>query len=175
MQKYNGHFILKMFDVFEKSSVNIIYLLSCFYDSVIISKPHTSRYANSEKYIICKNFKFNNTEEISIKFINILKVLETIDFNKSLITSIINIPMQAYYISHVKEINAIFGQQQIDNILSTIKIITHKDRKNEKIQHLKSNNIQKCITWCTKNKIPHKKNYHTTNIFLGESRKKNNV
>ena len=172
MQKYNGHFILKMFDIFNKSSINIIYLLSCFYDSVIISKPNTSRYANSEKYIICKNFKFSNTEEISRKFINILKILESIDFNKYTITSIINIPMQYYYINHLREINAVFGQQQIDNILSTIKIITHKDRKSEKIQQLKTTNIQKCIKWCEKNKILYNKNYPATNIFLGERVKK---
>ena len=50
---------------------------------------------------------------------------------------------------------------------STVKIITHKDRKNDKIQSLKSHNIQKCITWCINNKIPYNKNYPTNNIFLG--------
>jgi len=171
MQKYNGSFILKMFDTFNKGSVEIIYLLSCFYDSVIITKPNTSRYANSEKYVVCKHFKFSNTEEIATKFINILKILESIDFNKYIIKSIINIPMQFYYLNNIREINAILGQQQIDNILSTIRIITHKDRKSDKLQHLKINNIQKCIKWCEKNKIAHNKNYQTTNIFLGERSK----
>jgi hypothetical protein len=70
--------------------------------------------------------------------------------------------------NHIKETNAILAHQQIDNILSTIKIITHKDRKTEKIQSLKSQNIQKCINWCITNKIPYNKNYQTNNIFLGE-------
>ena len=52
--------------------------------------------------------------------------------------------------------------------MNTIKIITHKDRKNDKIQSLKSHNIQKCITWCINNKIPYNKNYPSNNIFLGE-------
>ena len=38
MQKYNGHFILKIFDIFDKASVDIIYLLSCFYETIIISR-----------------------------------------------------------------------------------------------------------------------------------------
>ena len=175
MQKYNGSFILKMFDTFKEGSINIIYLLSCFYESVIITKPNTSRYANSEKYVVCKHFKFSNTEEIATKFINILKILESIDFNKYIIKSIINIPIQFYYLNNIREINAILGQQQIDNILSTIRIITHKDRKSDKIQHLKLNNIQKCVKWCEKNRINHNKNYQTTNIFLGERGRNNKM
>ena len=175
MQKYNGCFILKMFDTFKEGSINIIYLLSCFYDSVIITKPNTSRYANSEKYIVCKHFKFSNTDEISNKFINILKILGSIDFNKYIIKSIINIPIQFYYLNNIREINAILGQQQIDNILATIKIITHKDRKSDKIQHLKLNNIQKCVKWCEKNRINHNKNYQVVNIFLGERGRNNKI
>ena len=61
MQKQGGHFILKVFDIFHQSSVELIYLLSCFYERVYIIKPHTSRHANSEKYIVCKKFKFSDT------------------------------------------------------------------------------------------------------------------
>lgn len=168
MQKHNGHFVLKIFDMFEKSTKEIIFLLSCLYEKVIISKPYTSRYANSEKYLICKNFKYNNTDELSNKFINILKCLESFDFNTYNISSILNINIHAYFMNHIKETNAILAHQQIDNILSTIKIITHKDRKTEKIQSLKSQNIQKCIQWCLTNKIPFNKNYQSNNIFLGE-------
>ena len=171
MQKYGGHFILKIFDVFEKSSIENLFLLSCFYDKVIVSKPCTSRSANSEKYIICKNFKYKTTEHITQKLVNILKLFEGLDFNKYTIFSILNIPIHSYYLTNLKEINSILGHQQIDNILNTIKLITHKDRKGDKIQHLKNHNIQKCINWCINNKIPYNKNYHTNNIFLGDRTK----
>ena len=168
MQKHNGHFILKIFDMFEKPTREIIFLLSCLYEKVVISKPYTSRYANSEKYLICKSFKYNNTDELSTKFINILKCFESFDFEKYNISSILNINIHAYFMNHIKETNAILAHQQIDNILTTIKIITHKDRKTEKIQSLKSQNIQKCIQWCSTNKISFNKNYQSNNIFLGE-------
>ena len=171
LQKHNGHFILKIFDMFESSTTEIIFLLSCLYESVIITKPHTSRYANSEKYIICKNFKCTNTDELSKKFINILKLFETFDFEKFSITSILNLRIHSYYSNNIKEVNAILGHQQIDNILNTIKIITHKDRRTDKIQSLKTSNIQKCIQWCVNNKMPYNKNYKSTNIFLGERTK----
>ena len=56
MQKIGGSFVLKMFDCFHGNTVNIIYVLGIFYEKVSISKPDTSRSANSEKYIICKKF-----------------------------------------------------------------------------------------------------------------------
>jgi 23S rRNA U2552 (ribose-2'-O)-methylase RlmE/FtsJ len=171
MQKLHGTFVLKIFDILEKSTMQVLYLLNCFYETIIITKPYTSRNANSEKYIICKGFKYSDTGSISTKFINILKIFEPLDFNKYTIVSILDIPLQSYYHTHVTEINAILGHKQIDNILNTIKIITHKDRKNEKIQHLKTNNIQKCINWCINNNIPYNKNYQSNNIFLGERTK----
>lgn len=168
MQSINGSFILKIFDMFENSTLEILYLLSCFYNKVIVCKPNTSRSANSEKYIVCKNFKYNNTDEISNKFINILKIFETLDFNKYTIYSILNIPILSYYKTNLLEINASLGHYQIENILNTIKIITHKDKKYEKTQHLKSNNIQKCMNWCINNNIPYNKYFQHNNIFLGE-------
>jgi len=171
LQKYNGHFILKIFDMFETSTTEIIFLLSCLYDSVIITKPLTSRYANSEKYVICKNFKFTDTSELSVKFINILKLFESFNFKKFSITSILNLDIHSYYYNNIKEINAILGHQQMDNILNTIKIITHKDSRSDRTQLLKNTNIQKCIQWCVNNKIPYNKSYQSTNIFLGERTK----
>ena len=53
MQKYNGTFILKFFDTFMKPSMDILYILAAFYENIHIIKPQTSRYANSEKYVVC--------------------------------------------------------------------------------------------------------------------------
>ena len=62
MQKRSGSFILKMFDCFMQHSIDLLYILSSFYDKVYVMKPHTSRYANSEKYIVCKGFLFSSCE-----------------------------------------------------------------------------------------------------------------
>ena len=168
MQSNGGTFILKIFDMFETATLEILYLLSCFYNKIIISKPNTSRSANSEKYIVCKHFKYNNTDEITNKFINILKIFETLDFKTYSVFSILNVPIQSYYKTQLLEVNACLSHNQIDNILNTIKIITHKDKKHEKIQHLKSINMQKCMTWCINNNIPFNKYFQQNNIFLGE-------
>ena len=167
IQKQGGHFILKVFDIFHQSSVELIYLLSCFYERVYIIKPHTSRHANSEKYIVCKKFKFSDTTEITDKFISVFHVLDKLDFKKYSISSIIDIPIQYYYILMLTETNAIFGQQQIENIIKTMTLIEHNNIRRDYMTQNKSSNIQKCIQWCLKNKIPYNKNMSPKNIFLG--------
>lgn len=71
LQKTNGHFILKVFDIFTSTSINLLYLLNLCYNNIYIYKPKTSRPTNSEKYIICKNFNLNelnrNTILITLK------------------------------------------------------------------------------------------------------------
>jgi cap2 methyltransferase len=55
-QKVGGHFVLKVFDLFDYKTIQLLYLLYCHYEKVHIYKPSTSRLSNSEKYIICKSF-----------------------------------------------------------------------------------------------------------------------
>jgi len=160
MQKQNGHFILKIFDIFTKTTTDIIYLLSTLYKQVFIVKPNTSRLANSEKYIVCKYFKQLQPVLIN-KMISEYPLLQ----QNSFISSILNFNLDYYYINKIEEYNSIFGQQQIENISYTLNLIGCKN-KNEKLETLKKNNIQKCIYWCDKNKIPYNKSITATNIFL---------
>lgn len=155
MQKQGGSFILKIFDTFMNHSVDILYILSSFYDKVYIIKPHTSRYANSEKYVVCKGFLFQNNHS----FISIL----TSAFERMLITEkpihrFLNIQIPIYFLTKLEEYNAIFGQQQIENIYYTISLTKNKN-KQEKIENLIKSNIQKCTSWCIKYAVPY-------NVFL---------
>ena len=61
-----------------------------------------------------------------------------------------NIPL--YFLTKVDEYNAVFGQQQIENIYYTITLIDNK-HKHDKIESLIRNNVLKCQFWCTKNKV----------------------
>ena len=163
MQKINGHFILKIFDTFTKTTCDILYLLSTMYKQVFIIKPNTSRLANSEKYIVCKFFKGNCSHLIDNIMDEYLKLKEYPH-----ISSILNNDLDYYYINKIEEYNAILGQQQIENINSTISLFTCKN-KNEKIETLKKNFIQKCVQWCEKHNIPCNKTASNHNIFLNSS------
>ena len=145
LQKQGGSFILKIFDIFHKVTLEILYILSFFYEKVYVYKPLTSREANSEKYIICINFqKKNNYDSIIDKLINNFNELKD-----KKIKSIFKFELNIYYLNKIQEINAIFGQQQIENIMNTINYIKDTNSNhNEKINKIKNNNIDKCIKWC---------------------------
>jgi len=160
MQKKQGHFVLKIFDIFTKTTSDIIYLLSTLYKQVFIIKPNTSRLANSEKYIICKFFKGDTRCLVT----RIIREYPKLKVNHH-ISSILNFEIDYYYMNKIEEYNAIFGQQQIENINSTISLFSCKN-KNEKIETLKKNFIQKCIQWCEKYNIPYNKISMNHNIFL---------
>jgi len=55
-QKIGGNFILKIFDITTALTLNMISILSHFYERVHLYKPKTSRMASSEKYLICMYF-----------------------------------------------------------------------------------------------------------------------
>jgi 23S rRNA U2552 (ribose-2'-O)-methylase RlmE/FtsJ len=170
MQKLGGTFILKMYDTFTQFSVDILYLLSNLYESVYIIKPNTSRFANSEKYIVCKNFRCENIKEYVTIFYTILSNLEKKDnsINSNIFGSLFDIKIPYIFTNKLEEINAILGQQQIDTIVSTIYLIDNNN-KNDKLEHIKKKNIQKCINWCIKHNIPYnniQNIYTNNNIFL---------
>ncbi len=72
IQAKDGSFVLKIFETFTHTTIKFIYLLKSFYEEVYIYKPYFSRATNSEKYIICKGFKYDNQKEFDDR----IKLLE---------------------------------------------------------------------------------------------------
>lgn len=148
MQKSGGCFVLKVFDIFHRNTIEILSLLCYFYEKVHIYKPLTSREANSEKYIVCLNFKRKKNYDLIIK-----KLKHNFHLMKSKkIVSIFDYKMNSFFLNKIQEINAIYGQQQIENILCTINHV--HDFQKEKISKMKQNNIEKCKKWCHEHKQP---------------------
>ena len=61
-----GNFICKVFDTVSKASRDLILLMSLVFERIYIFKPMTSRPANSERYLICKNKRNESVEVIKI-------------------------------------------------------------------------------------------------------------
>ena len=163
MQKTGGTFVLKIFDVFMQSTLDLLYILSICYERVFIIKPNTSRIANSEKYIVCRNFLLKNSRDLVLKLSQIYDIINKNIINKNIIANtkrqdrfvnrFLDIDIPSYYVNKLEEINAIIGQQQIENMNTTFSLI--KNNKSDKIEQYKNNNITKCIYWCQKFNIPY--------------------
>ena len=70
----DGDFVLKVFDTFTAFSIGLLYLLYCSFNAITIVKPYTSRPANSERYIFCKEYKGR------LECQDIIKHLEHVNF-----------------------------------------------------------------------------------------------
>jgi 23S rRNA U2552 (ribose-2'-O)-methylase RlmE/FtsJ len=158
MQKKGGSFIIKMYDTFSSGSMELIYLLSYLYEEIIITKPSPSRPANSEKYFVCLKFQMKpNTDKIINK---IIEKYQEIQKNK--FTNILNIPLSNHFLDKMKEINSIFGQCQVENILSILTFIYDKNNNSERLEQLKKSHLNKCIKWCKKYNLPVNDAYNIT-------------
>jgi 23S rRNA U2552 (ribose-2'-O)-methylase RlmE/FtsJ len=164
LQKPGGHFILKVFDTFTKPTIDVLYVLCNLYSDVFVSKPCTSRHANSERYIVCKNFRLKTSDALLPHLTNMFKQLEEFPQNSAM-TSILPIEHDSYFLNKIEECNAIIGQQQMETINSTIHLIMNKGNV-EKMESMKRQNVAKCVSWCDKHGIPYNKVIQQNNIFL---------
>lgn len=177
LQKLGGNFVLKIFDIFYEHTVHILYILSAFYEKVHVCKLKTSRVGNSEKYVVCKNFRFSSSTDfypfIIESFAKITSTIPQIDststnifnridifakephqgiLNELYIWKLLTCKIPLHFTKQVEDINVIFGQQQIENIHYTISLID-KQPKTDKLEQLIRQNTTKCINWCMDHSI----------------------
>ena len=113
--KKDGTFILKIFDILNQNTIELIYIISIFFKKVVVYKPFLSRNSNSEKYLICTNFKGITTKQID-KLKVIYKIIQENDISQySFINKLPNI-----YIQKIYEYNKYIIGEQIKNIFKTI-------------------------------------------------------
>ena len=147
MQAPGGHFVLKIFDFYLPATLDLIYLLSSFYERVYIVKPDTSRYANSEKYLVCIHYNSPSFEHYFSTFYSVFQ--EMLEMNT--VSRFLQNPLSYYFTNKLEEYNCCFGQQQIENIHNTLQLIKLPTvERNSRIQELLKNNIAKCQQWCFK-------------------------
>ena len=143
MQKQGGCFVLKVFDIFMQHTIDMIALLSSMYKVVYVTKPNTSRSANSERYIVCKDFIHSSSHKLyPILYTSFRKLLNQTKLmgNKNDITYKENgrsrIPevkytlrflphcaINQFFMSKLEECNIVLGQNQIENIYVTLSFI----------------------------------------------------
>lgn len=151
-QKKGGTFILKIFDINYLITQNILNIIMAYYQNVYIYKPCTSRIANSEKYIICQNYRpidyLSWTQLLSVLYLwnNLNHKGLTIDylFNQNLLSPEIQL---------IKNINTYIIQNQIIHIQNTIYLIQNPPNKEWKQENIK-NQIILAKEWCNKYNIP---------------------
>jgi hypothetical protein len=160
-----GVCIIKIDSLFHKPVVDMLYILSSFYEKICVIKPNISNVTTFEKYIVCKKFIQDDKRMEACKqnYNNICIFLQ--HYNKGNIYSLINNDIPSYFLNKVNDINIIIGQQQLEAFDKIINMLNNKN-KHDKMEIIKKANIQKSVGWCEKYEIPCNKFTDKTNIFL---------
>jgi 23S rRNA U2552 (ribose-2'-O)-methylase RlmE/FtsJ len=156
VQKEGGIFILKIFDSCTNFTVKIMWLLSCIYEKLIITKPFTSRQANSEKYLVALNFRGIDTNYL-FKLYNLVNKWEYLEKQGYHIIDIFDGNTNPDFNSIIFNYNITNYYYQIENIDKTFNLIKslkndgQNSNKNEKI--LLERQIINALSWCRKYKV----------------------
>ena len=151
IQKKQGTFVIKFFDIFTKLTLQFIYFLGSYYDTFTIIKPKTSRIANSEKYIVFKGFKGCPTSTMDT-LSDILRT--TKDYNElSLFTDFESLSFIDDFITKVSAYNSMFSNKQIESIEKTLSILNTDNKEDIKKERTKLQ-IKYALDWCRDYDIP---------------------
>ena len=149
VQAVGGSFVLKVFETFTIPSLKLIYLLSSFYKNTYIYKPFYSRPYNSEKYIICKDFKLDqvkDAEQLKTKIKTLETVLADMDINKFVYDIFPTLKLPDEYLYKMKLINIKIANTQQIMINEIVKYIKENNYFGEKY-HIQRNAQIEATKW----------------------------
>lgn len=163
-QSENGVAVLNISNIIYRPNIEFIFILSIFFEKIIIIKPQSCDIFTDERYIVCKNFIKNEEDNVYLNklYLIIVDLYNTIiltQHNELYIQSILEYDVPLYFLNKIEEINVILGQQKLDLIYQNINTLKANKNKIEKLEIMKKNNISKCIKWYIKNDIAYNKKY----------------
>jgi 23S rRNA U2552 (ribose-2'-O)-methylase RlmE/FtsJ len=146
LQKKHGTFIVKVFDMFTLDTVCLVSILYSLYSHVYIVKPFTSRPANSEKYLVCLDFKSHEN------FWGIIQDIKSCICSKSKIMSTsLSSHFNPKVYARIFLYNVYYSNRQITYLKKTL----NEASSHEKKYSLSDNNekLDKCLKWCAQYEI----------------------
>lgn len=149
LQKQGGKCVLKIYDMFSEATLKIINFIKKFYKNVYIIKPNSSRPCNSEKYLLCVDFK--NNEIYRNLLIHLIK-----DYSQENLGLFLSkIDYDAYILQNLVLYNTYYSFRQVFYIERTINYINRfKNYYNEDVKTILNKHRKKSIKYCKKYDLP---------------------
>jgi 23S rRNA U2552 (ribose-2'-O)-methylase RlmE/FtsJ len=155
LQEQDGHFILKIYDIFHEYTLKTICFLKRFYKLIHMVKPLSSRPANSEKYLICTNFVGSNQD--LLKLGNLIRDYDNLNLKEFFK----NIPYDLNVLHNIVSYNLYYTLRQSYYIETTVQYINefsktfYDENIKNKIKEINTKHKEKAIKWCQKYNLPH--------------------
>jgi hypothetical protein len=143
----------------------MIYLLSSFYDHTYIYKPYFSRATDSEKYVVCKGFKYDQKKDSALlnsKITSLEKVLEQMNSNKFVFDIYPDMDLPTGYLHKFKFMNIKIANSQQIMINEIVKYIKENNYFGEKYHIFREKQIE-ATKWWVSNYFPPSNNLYEKN------------
>jgi 23S rRNA U2552 (ribose-2'-O)-methylase RlmE/FtsJ len=142
-----GVFILKLFDFYEKATVDLLYFLSCHFSEWTLYKPATSRPCNPEQYFIGKGF-IGCTDEV----FDVLRLWCSMLENGQQVQSLFKSDYSMEFKRTIEELRKHSFNTQTEYLEKVFFIIDKNDE--ELIQNYLKKNEKTSYEWCLRFKVP---------------------
>jgi 23S rRNA U2552 (ribose-2'-O)-methylase RlmE/FtsJ len=151
--KKGGVFILKMFDFYEKSTVDLLFFLSCHFQEWTLYKPAMSRPCNPEQYFIGKGFTGCSDEVFDV-----LRVWCSMLENNQLVESLFKMALPDEFMKIINDLRTQSFNKQTEYLEKVFFIIDKND--DTIIQNYLKKNEKTSLDWCKKFKVPISHRHH---------------
>ena len=167
-QVVTGYAIIKIDTVLYKPIVDLIYILSGLYEKLYIMKPNTSNVITNERYLICKKYTGMN-DNTHRSLLHIYNELERTR-DDVIVRSLLDNKIFSYFSNKLEESNIIIGQQKLDAYAQLTNLLKSRNKMG-KMDLIQKHNIQKCMYWCDRYKVPYNKlcEFGQVNIPSGDN------
>ena len=165
VQAKDGHFVLRIFEFFTLPTIKMLYILSSFYEENYIYKPFTSRPLESERYIICKKFKYDHKKDstlLNIRIKSLQKLLEDMNTLKYVYDIYPDLKIPQSFIDKIKFINIKIANPQQIMINEVVKYIKENNYFGDKYHTFREKQID-ATKWWVNNFYPPSKNLFDKN------------
>jgi 23S rRNA U2552 (ribose-2'-O)-methylase RlmE/FtsJ len=147
LQQQEGVFVIKVFDLFELETSQLLYILSLFYRHLYITKPVSSRPANAEKYVVgCGFYRSQSPKQQAMLALLRRCIVE----ESSSPLSDVTVPVE--FLQQVVNFNLKYSVRQAYAICKTftfIEILQKKDVHSTRfIEDVLAYQYVKCKEWC---------------------------
>ena len=150
IQAKKGILIWKIEETYSDIMLDILYLLSSFYEKMYFIKPTIIDTSKSEKYVVCKGFLFENVYNLYSYLYPLVSQMSLLRLSPHIhIDRILKTDIAYFFVSKLEEINYIFGQVQLEQLHYLSLLVSHKYRY-DKVQNISKINNQKTQEWWSK-------------------------
>jgi len=149
--KLKGTCIIKIGDTFSSLSLDVITLISHFFEKTFFIKPNVCYIASCEKYIVCKGFCFGANDTLRYKtFLKLYSAIIDCPPDKC-IRRVLDLDIPLFVCGKLEEVNSIMGQPRLEKLQSILTSMEYRTVRTSADQ-----DMQICEEWCNKNELKNK-------------------